>query len=126
MLLRASGELAGRKIDLHALMDASRAAESGVEHGEELIHFADAVVAGSDEEISRAREALLAEVGPQGVVDAAAVIGNFQRMVRIADSTGIPLDSPLAAMSQGLSSELDLEGFASRASTPRPGPAQSR
>ena len=97
-----------------------------MEHGEELIRFADAVVAGSDEEISRAREALLAEVGPQGVVDAAAVIGNFQRMVRIADSTGIPLDSPLAAMSQGLSSELDLEGFASRASTPRPGPPQSR
>ncbi len=30
------------------------------------------------------------------MVDAAGVVGNFQRMVRIADSTGIPVDGRMA------------------------------
>ena len=45
------------------------------------------------------------------MVDAAAVASNFQRMVRIADATGIPLGEGLEAMSQEVREELDLGRF---------------
>ena len=44
---------------------------------------------------------------------------NFKRIVdRIADSTGIPLDAPVGALSQELRDELELGRFASAANTP--------
>ena len=46
-----------------------------------------------------AREAVKDELGENAMVDAAAVIANFQRMVRIADSTGIPLGEGLEGFS---------------------------
>ena len=56
------------------------------------------------------------------LVDAAAVIGNFQRMVRIADGTGIPLDKPVAMISADVRDELKLNEFGSADLTPAPGP----
>ena len=47
------------------------------------------------------------------MVDAAAVIGNFERMNRIADGTGIPIDAPVEAATGDLREELDLDRFAS-------------
>ena len=43
------------------------------------------------------------------LVDAAAVVGNFERMVRIADGTGIPLDKPVAMVSADMREELGLD-----------------
>ena len=64
------------------------------------------------------KEAVEREAGAAVVVDAAAVAANFQRMVRIADSTGIPLDTRSAALSLGVRKELDLGRFASADNTP--------
>ncbi len=50
-------------------------------------------------------------MGSEAVVDAAGVASNFERMVRIADGTGIPLGESLAARSQSVREELDLERF---------------
>jgi hypothetical protein len=47
---------------------------------------------------------------------------NFERMVRIADSTGIPLDPPVAVLSSGLREELGIDDFGSSANTPAIGP----
>ena len=57
-------------------------------------------------------------MGPEALVDAAAVVGNFGRMTRIADSTGIPLDESMEAISGAIRSELDLARFGSSANTP--------
>ena len=38
------------------------------------------------------RQTLAAKAGEGPLVDAAGVAANFQRMVRFADSTGIPMD----------------------------------
>lgn len=46
------------------------------------------------------------------MVDAAGVASNFERMVRIADSTGIPLDERMAALSREVGATLQLERFA--------------
>jgi hypothetical protein len=72
-----------------------------------------------------ARASLLEAVGPAAFVDAAGVVGNFQRMVRIADATGIPLDGPMAALTQGMREELGINAFGSAESTPEPGPVMA-
>ncbi len=71
--------------------------------------------------LESARDDLAAAVGGAGVVDAAAVVGNFQRMVRIADGTGIPLDAPVAMVSADLREELGIDAFGSASETPPTG-----
>jgi hypothetical protein len=104
--------------------DPSAAAASGVTHAEALIGFADALVGGDEEALARARARLLDEEGPEGLVDAAAVASNFERMVRIADSTGIPLDGALDVISTDLRQQLRLDRFGSSANTPGAGAAK--
>ncbi len=120
MLLRASGEMTGNQVDVSVLVDASAAADSGIPAAPELIAFAEAVLAGDAAELGRARAILLELVGADGLVDAAGVVGNFQRMVRIADSTGIPLDAPVVALTGEISEELGLDAYASASNTPQP------
>lgn len=108
-----SGEISGRPADVRAITDDARAEESGVPHAAALLAFAEAVVAGSDAVLQAAQRDLLEAVGPEAFVDAAGVVGNFQRMVRIADGTGIPLDAPVMALTEGMRGDLGLGGFAS-------------
>ncbi len=124
MLLRASGKLAGEPVDLRVVTDAGAAGESGVAESDALLAFTDALVAHDGDALPPARADLLERLGPEGLVDAAAVASNFERMDRIADATGIPLDAPLAMMTEDLRAELDLGRFASAANTPALGAAQ--
>jgi hypothetical protein len=50
-------------------------------------------------------------MGAEAVVDAAGVASNFERMVRIADSTGIPLDDRMSRASKEVREALGLERF---------------
>lgn len=120
MLLRVSSQMRGQSVDLRFVTDPSAAAQSGVEQGEELVAFAEAVLGEDDASLARAREVLLAAVGPEGLVDAAGVVGNFQRMVRIADATGIPLDAPVNLFTTELREDLGLNAFGSAGNTPQP------
>ncbi len=120
MLLRASGETQGDRYDLQAVTDES--AQSGVPHGEALTSFAEACVRGRSEELRDARDALGREMSAEAVVDAAAVAANFQRMVRIADATGIPLDKPVAIFSVDMREQLGIDAFGAAANTPQVGP----
>jgi hypothetical protein len=103
---------------------AGGAGDGGVPHGAALAAFAEAALRGDDLALAAARAALLAAAGPEALVDAAAVIANFEMMDRIADATGIPLDGIVSASSGGLRSALGLERFASAANTPRAGLAR--
>ncbi|NNL64742.1 MAG: hypothetical protein HKP30_00735 [Myxococcales bacterium] len=76
---------------------------------------------GSEAELAQARQGLLDTVGPEGLVDAAAVVGNFERMTRIADATGIPLDPPVNLLAGDLQGELGLNEFGSARNTAEPG-----
>lgn len=122
MLLRASGEMTGLAIDPTAVVDGAAAATSGVPHAPVLVRFAEAMVGDDDAALAAARTALGAELGAEQLVDAAAVASNFERMVRIADGTGIPLDAPMAALSDADRSSLGLDRFVSAARTPVVGP----
>ena len=116
MLLRASSELEGGQADLHALTEGS---ESGVPDGDVLIAFAEAAVARDRDALRQARDRVAERMGRDCVVDAAGIIANFQRMVRIADGSGIPLDAPLSLISADLRDELGISDYASADATPK-------
>jgi hypothetical protein len=113
-MLRASIEYSGTDAQLSGIGEGAKAGDAGIEHGERLTAFADAAVQGDPAELGTARDALRDAAGFEAVVDAAAVIGNFERMVRIADGTGIPLDGIVGALSGDIRAELGLEAYESR------------
>ena len=78
-----------------------------------MLAFVDAAKGSDPDELTRTRAAVAEKFGAEGLVDAACVIGNFERMNRIADGTGIPIESPLAALSSDLREELNLDSFGS-------------
>ena len=113
-MLRASIEYSGTDAELSGISDGPKAGDAGIEHGELLTTFADAAVGGDPAELATARDALREAAGAEALVDSAAVVGNFERMVRIADGTGIPLDAVVTTLSSDFREELGLEDFSSR------------
>ena len=116
MLLRASGEALGDEVDLGATVGSEDAGDAGVPHGAALARFAEAATRGS-EDLPDARAALLAAVGPEGFVEAAATVGIFNGLVRVADATGIPLDDGTRKASRSLRSDLGIDRFAGASGT---------
>jgi len=93
------------------LTDHEAAASSGVQHGNLLIAFAEAMVRDDDATLTYARHAVIEVLSPEVMVDAAGVASNFERMVRIADATGIQLDARMETLSQAVRDALHLERF---------------
>ncbi len=123
MLLRANSELTGQDTDLKAVT-AGSGVDSGIPHGQLLTEFVEVTLGGSEDDRKRATEVrteLVDAMNAEALVDAAGIIGNFQRMVRIADGTGIPLDRPVSVISANLRSELGIDKFGSADRTPKVG-----
>jgi hypothetical protein len=116
-MLRASIETAGGEVDLSGLADGSTAAGSPVRGAAALVAFVEAVLSSGAQQVAKARERVREELGSAAVVDAAAVIGNFERMVRIADGTGIPLDTPINVATESIQVELGIDQFDSASRT---------
>ena len=119
MLLRASGETKGEEFSVRALMDGDE--ESGVPHGAALLRLAEATLGDDEAALDTSRAEVRNALGPDGLVDAAAVIATFSKMDRIADATGIPLDGPMELLTQGLREEIGIDHFASASNTPGSG-----
>ena len=117
-MLSLSADITESDVNLQMINGDESATAGDVDHAGALMKFAEAVASRDEVALASARDALLKEAGAEVLVDAAAVAGNFQRMVRIADSTGIPLDEISAAMSSGVAKELDLGRFATAQHTP--------
>ena len=58
----------------------------------ELTAFVRAVVGLDEEATGEARAALVTAAGPELLVEAAAVLANFEMMTRVADGTGARFD----------------------------------
>ena len=80
-----SAEETGGEVDVGAV---GRGEAGGVAHGDVLSAFVSAVVDGEPAVLDAARGDLVATVGEAGMVDAAAVVANFEMMTRLADGTG--------------------------------------
>ena len=114
-MLRVSGEDNNERYDLGALTDRDR--PSSVAQGEVLLRFADACMGEDEVELSAARAGVLAQLGNDGLVESAAIVGTFNQMVRIADASGIPLDSPLDLATVGFRDLIGLDQFGSSANS---------
>ena len=117
MMLSLSMQTKGEDVDLSGIVEGADAVDARVPHGKTLARFAEAVILGSDGELTSARAAVLDAVGGDAFVDAAAVIGNFERMVRVADATGIPLDAPTTENTAALREALGLNAYGMAART---------
>lgn len=71
-----------------------------------------------EKSLAEAREALELAMGPDALVDAAAVIACFQRLNRMADGVGIALDEQMVIMTAGLRDKLSIDEYATAANTP--------
>ena len=116
-MLRASSQVQGNTVDLSSIVNGGGAG-TGIAGAEQLTAFAEAAMGDDVGAIRDTRDALADALGTPATVDAAAVIANFQRMVRIADATGIPLDEPVLMMSQGIRAELGINDYAAAANSP--------
>ena len=117
-MLSLSADLSDATVNLQMINGDEAATAGDVAHAKALMNFAEAFALRDERALVDARAQLLEEAGAAVLVDAAAVAANFQRMVRIADSTGIPLDERNVALSANVRKELDLERFGSASNTP--------
>ena len=117
-MLSLSADLSDATVNLQMINGDEAATTGDVAHAKALMNFAEAFARRDESALLEARAQLLEEAGAAVLVDAAAVAANFQRMVRIADSTGIPLDARNVALSANIRKELDLQRFGSADNTP--------
>ena len=108
-MLRESALAYGYDIDLGAVADPTL--PMGVPGGNALLRFVDAATGVSDADLHNAQRDVIEELGPEALVDAASVYGNFAMMNRIAEGTGIPLARQMEEREQVLISALGLEGL---------------
>ena len=99
-----------RDYDLNAVTSTVEG-DGGVPHGRLLVEFAEAVLGEDEVALTRARAALSEAIGPAGLVDAAAVVGLFNAIDRVADATGIPLEAEKAAASADFRTALGVDRF---------------
>ena len=117
-MLSLSADLSDATVNLQMINGDEAATAGDVAHAKALMNFAESFARRDESALVDARSQLLEEAGAAVLVDAAAVAANFQRMVRIADSTGIPLDARNVALSATIRKELDLQRFGSADNTP--------
>ena len=114
-LLRASSRKIGAEADLAATVGEGEA-DPSIPHGNALVRFGEAVCRGSDD-VDASRDALCEAVGREGFVLAAGIVGIFNGLVRVADSSGIPLDDGTRDHSAGFRASLGLDAFHGAANT---------
>lgn len=118
MALRGSAQNAGKEIKLEAVL-GKEVDDCGIDNARALIDFVEAIVSHDDTALTQTRTVLMGEIGADGMIDAAAVAANFQRMVRIADATGIPVDKQVLEMTRDIQDQLGLRRFASAINSPQ-------
>ncbi|MBV1905667.1 MAG: hypothetical protein KUG75_06290 [Pseudomonadales bacterium] len=100
-----------KEVNLKVILEGSSTTEnSRIDNSKLLSAFAEAIVGCDIGEIEDTRNALVAVMGIPAMIEAAGVASNFQRMVRIAESTGIPLGG-LQEFSSDVRNELNLDKF---------------
>ena len=105
-----SGNHTGTEYNLSLIMDGS-VQESGLPYGKILNEFVEAIMDRDKARIAAARTTIVETLGKAAMVDAAATIAAFNAYTRMADATGIPLETPKAEATVELRQELGLESL---------------
>lgn len=116
-MLSWSGQVEGDEVDLVALGRGE--AGTSVPLAAELHAFAAAAVGHDDAELVQRRAALIAaagggRTGAAVMVDAAAVVANFEMMTRLADGTGARFAEDVTAERAGLAAAIGASDLTSK------------
>mgnify|MGYP001185537799 FL=1 len=84
---------------------------TGVTFEDELRGLTDAAIHGEWTRLMALREQAKQTLGAQQVTDALVVAAAFNGITRVADATGIPLDSHTAAATQQMREETGIQRF---------------
>ncbi len=108
-MLRVSTLAFGYELDIAAIRDPSL--PIGVPGGNGLLALVDAAMAGSRDDIADIQTTIIAQLGPESLVDAASVFGNFEMMNRVAEGTGISIPVQAVERMRDTIDELGIESF---------------
>ena len=114
MLLRGSGQHFGIDYDLQSIYGAQ---EDRIRHAPELLAYADAFYTRNSNSLDVARRLLAEAIGNAALVDAAGIVSIFEAVVRVADSTGTPLEDYKVEVSEELRQDLGINDFPSAKNT---------
>lgn len=106
-MLSWSIEETNAQVELKAITDP--ALDPLIPGGKELLGYVDAVL--GDGDIAGSRASVISAMGQSAAVDAAAVIGNFEMMNRIADGVGMPVGAGTRKQQSQLIRDLRLDRF---------------
>ena len=112
-MLRASAEAKNIPVNLTCVVDPS--VDSGIENGDVLLRFADAVCGADVASLEIARTELLERLGPAVLVE---VAGHFSINDRAANAIGIPMESFFLNGSETYRKELGIDDYPSARNTP--------
>ena len=116
-MLREGIEAKGQSINLDGLTDPDVTFIEGIPNSEALLKLANAFMGNDQAALAAARKFLADDMSPEAMVDAIGVASNFQRMVRIADSTGIPSEETMMVMSEDPCETLGINDYATAANS---------
>jgi len=109
-LLRESAAANRIPVALAAVTDP--AIDPQLPGGAELVAFTDAVLTGSDDAVAGTRSAVVARLGPDRMVEAAAVCACLQMMNRTTLAAGVPLSRARLAHTAAMRRDAGLDVFA--------------
>jgi len=107
-MLRASSIAFDYSLDIDAVVNPL--VPTGVPGGNLLLRLVDAVLADT-EPLADVHAAIIDELGPEALVDAASVLGNFEMMNRVAEASGIPIPAQSIDRDRVLIDQLDIGRF---------------
>ncbi len=111
MMLRASSSANDMEIDL-SFIRGEAAENRAVQHAPELAELVDASI-NDPGSLPSARSALVEVTDQATMLDAAAVVANFEMMTRIADGTGTRHPSDRLESMSEMSTSMGLDEFVS-------------
>ena len=115
MALRESGRARDEAYDLRGIVDPT--IEIGVENSDQLRAFTDAVLGADRDALDRARAELVAAMGPESLVSASVLVGNFSKNDRVANALGIPLETEFVKGSEDFREDMGINAYASAANS---------
>ncbi|MBO6782925.1 MAG: hypothetical protein JJ899_06595 [Alphaproteobacteria bacterium] len=91
--------------------------DTGVEHGDVLLAFAEAVIGTDRKALDDVRAELAGALGDVAVSGVAAVAANFSKNDRVANGIGIPMDPVVFKGTEDLRAEMGLNAYKSAENT---------
>ena len=110
-MLSWSSTKSGAPADIAAIADDG--VDAGLPHSAELVAFTDAVAGVDEAVLVSARTALVACAGEAFMIDASAVVANFEMMTRVADGSGARFPEQGSDHRAAIADKLQINDFTS-------------